>query len=219
MIVIPRITHFRLRLFLLLIAGLCLPLTLRGQEESRSSTSSIVGRVFWRVANRSSTGEVVAVYQVPQGDAYHVTLVAEGDTLRTRLNSSGRFDISDIDPGRVDITIAWSGTNTLIKRDTTRVYLTGHFEIVPGENIVIIPWSPAPVYEPPFPLVTLDGDTWNYDQSDSTPVDDFAAEMLKQLPGVTLNKGKRTISIPGEGIYRSESDGIYVFALKPIAET
>ena len=212
------ITHLRLRLSLLLVAGLCLPLALYGQEEPHSSTSSIVGRVFWRIANRSSTGDVVEVYQVPQGDAFHVTLVAGGDTLRTRLNRSGRFDISEIDSGHVDITIAWSGTNTLTKRDTTRVYLTGSFEIVPGENIVIIPWSPAPVYEPPFPLVTLDGDTWNYDQSDSIPFEDFTAEMLKKLPGVTINKRNRTISIPGEGIYRSESDGIYVFALKPSSQ-
>ena len=209
------ITHLRLRLSLLLVAGLCLPLALYGQEEPRSSTSSIVGRVFLRIANRSSTGEVVEVYQVPQGDAYHVTLVADGDTLRARLNSSGRFDISEIDPGHVDITIAWSGTNTRTKRDATKIYLTGSFEIVPGENIVIIPLSPAPVYEPPFPLVTMDGDTWNYDYSDSIAIGDFAAEMLKQLPGVTINKRNRTISIPGEGIYRSESDGIYVFALKP----
>ncbi len=212
------ITHLRLRLSLLLVAGLCLPLALYGQEEPRSSTSSIVGRVFWRIANRSSTGQVVEVYQIPQGEAYHVTLVAGGDTLRARLNSSGRFDISEIDSGHVDITIAWSGTNTLTKRDTTRVYLTGSFEIVPGENIVIIPWSSAPAFEPPFPLVTMDGDTWNYDYSDSIAIGDFAAEMLKQLPGVTINKRNRTISIPGEGIYRSESDGIYVFALKPSSQ-
>ena len=66
--------------------------------------------------------------------------------------------------------------------------------------------------------MTLDGDTWNYDQSDSIPFEDFTAEMLKKLPGVTINKRNRTISIPGEGIYRSESDGIYVFALKPSSQ-
>ena len=77
-------------LFLLLIAGLCLPLSLWGQSQAADTLSSIVGKTFYRM--EIGMGGLDNVDMPVSG--IDVVLVAGKDTARTKTDNLGRFSFS-----------------------------------------------------------------------------------------------------------------------------
>ena len=82
--------------FLLLVAGLCLPLTLHGQDQPADTLSSIVGKTFYRM-EIGDAGQALGIETVDAPvSRIEVILVAAGDTLRTKTDDQGRFSFSGI---------------------------------------------------------------------------------------------------------------------------
>ena len=76
---------------LVLIAGLCLPVTLHGQTEE--PTSSIVGQTITQIVFDSHN--IGGTFEITSPNA-EVTLVADGDTLQTLERAEGSIGESAV---------------------------------------------------------------------------------------------------------------------------
>ena len=136
-------------LFLLLIAGLCLPLTLRGQSQATDTLSSIVGKTFFRM--EIGIGGLDNV-DVPVS-GIDVVLVAGKDTVRTKTDNLGRFSFSRIKTRQV----------TLSMVDDDYAPFSESFVLMPGESIVIVPRQRLDLYPDHGPVIRyprLDARIW-----------------------------------------------------------
>lgn len=195
-----------------LIAALCLPLTLQGQDNA-TKPSSIVGQVFMRSKNvlGPPNAENIVFVDLPRTEA-EVVLIADGDTLRTETDSFGEFSFSDIVSKQVTLSV-------ISKLGVKTVLFNGALNLKPGENIVMV----TSTNDPKTPIVSIEGDKWIYRVVESFrrvagPKENFAVEMLTKMPGVKYNKRRGLIDIPKEAIYRSYVNGAYIFALDPAAQ-
>ena len=195
------------RLFLLLVLGFSLPVGLRGQVAD--STSSIVGQVFWRLAGSMLPREKVDV----------LLITDDGETRHAITDNTGKFTFSDITSKQVRLLIPeeWDIHGTAPNYAEVS---TDTFELMPGENIVmapvrnIYPSSTISRYEDRSPLVIVKKSIWTF-YIPGDVLSDFAIELLKQLPGVVYSKGRGTIAIPEETVHCTESNGVYIFGVKP----
>ena len=207
-------------LFLILFIGLALPVTLHGQTEGPAS--SIVGEAFVAFEARSALDKdiILGRFNIGVLEA-DVTLTANGDTLRTKTESNGRFSFSGILHQAVTLLIEQEGS----------VLFSGSFELMPGENIVLVSVQRTPSSEDSMlqvssePLVTMSGDTWVYHYSMFADTyvgpriqdKDYLISRLMGLPGVEYNKRRGTLTISGPAIHKSFVNGAYVFGLTPEA--
>ncbi len=208
---------------LALIAGLCLPVTLHGQTER--PTSSIVGQGIAQYIfdNKSIAG----TFEIPPSKVEAI-LIADGDTLQTQGSSASIFTYSGIRAGRVTLSVVFPDHP---------YSFSGSFELMPGENIVLVsvPGVPQPeglsfqAYEEP--LIEMDGDTWTYyyptffnnDAADPRLGDRqqdknvIIVNRLKDLPGIEYNKRRGTLTISGPAVHKTFVNGAYIFGLNPEA--
>ena len=207
MTMILRLFPYNTKLLFILFAGLCLPVTLRGQDVA-AQTFSIVGQAFIPVEVRSGWDHDIVLGTSYLGEGFDAILVADGDTLRTksdRAKGYGRFSFSGIVAKQVTLCIKPD------KRSQNQPF-TVSFELMPGENILLIPLQGPDYPENSMlqvskePIVTTDRDSWVYHY----PTDlgglrekGFVMTNLKDVPGVeyVYNKrnGERTISAPPKG--------------------
>lgn len=209
---------------LVLIAGLCLPVTLHGQTEKPSS-SIVVQTITQIVFDNHNIG---GTFEITSPNA-EVTLVADGDTLQTLERAEGSiFTYSGISAKTVTLSV--------VIPDHPYSF-SGSFEVMPGENIVLvsIPGTPRPegflMQASEEPLMKIDGDTWTYYYPTllSNPGGDsrlgerqqnekvFIVNRLKELPGVEFNKRRNTLTISGPAVHKTFVNGAYIFALNPEA--
>ena len=211
---------------LLLTTALSLPLSLRGQDGVQEPFSaSIIGDAFVRLEYRDPTRFNIMTYYNQSG-ILDVTLITDKDTLRTKTTISGRFSIMGITASRVTLFItpqtSWADP------------FSGTFELMPGENIVVVPMertpfpggSPMQVFD--GPIMTAEGDTWIYHYPYVVMTDGYAGGVpnyeeyeaisrLKGIPGVKLDARKHELYISGEAVHRTFVNGAYVFGLNPDA--
>lgn len=213
-----------IRLILLLGAILCLSTTLHAQEQDAGAPSSLIGEAFITYDIVSVGSELMGTITMPKSN-YDVILVADGDTLRTKVGSDGRFSFPEISARLVALMIAPpEGVN-----DSP---FLGAFELMPGENLVIVPWQwPAQPENSMLQLtkeaiVTLEGDTWIYHYPrivvsgfGGTPPSDksYLVSKLMEMPGVNYDSRKHLLSISGDAIHRTHSGGAYIFGMNPAA--
>lgn len=217
------LSHFNYWPIMALIAGLCLPVTLHGQTEE--PTSSIVGQAIIQYIfdNKSIAG----TFEIPPSKVEAI-LVADGDTLQTQGSGGGIFTYSGISARNVTLSV------TIPDHPYS---FSGSFELMPGENIVLvsIPGTPRPEGSPmqasEEPLMEIYGDTWTYYYPTllSNPGGDsrlgerqqnetvFIVNRLKELPGVEYNKRRGTLTISGPAVHKTFVNGAYIFGLNPEA--
>ena len=196
-------------LFLLLIAGLCLPQVLRGQSQAADTLSSIVGKTFYRM--EIGMGGLDNV-DVPVS-GIDVVLVAGKDTARTKTDNLGRFSFSRIKTRQV----------TLSMVDDDYAPFSESFVLMPGENVVIVPRQretetlDAASVTAEVPVMTMKGDTLVYHANALTLNEgDYAIDLLKQMPGVEVDRTTGIIRISGKEVARSYVNGALVFGLNPL---
>lgn len=196
-------------LFLLLIAGLCLPQVLRGQSQAADTLSSIVGKTFYRM--EIGMGGLDNV-DVPVS-GIDVVLVAGKDTARTKTDNLGRFSFSRIKTRQV----------TLSMVDDDYAPFSESFVLMPGENVVIVPRQretetlDAASVTAEVPVMTMKGDTLVYHANALTVNEgDYAIDLLKQMPGVEVDRTTGIIRISGKEVARSYVNGALVFGLNPM---
>jgi len=208
------------RLALFLVTMVCFPITLMGQDDA----ASIVGQAFIHVEVRSGWDHDIILATSYLGEGFDAILVADGDTLRTksdRAEGYGRFSFSGIVAKQVTLCIKPD------KRSSVQPF-TASFELMPGENILLIPLQGPDYPEESMlqmskkPIVTTDWDSWVYHY----PTDlgglgekGFVMTNLKDVPGVeyVYNKrnGERTISAPQKVVRMTEVNGAYIFGQTP----
>ena len=208
---------------LALIAGLCLPVTLHGQTER--PTSSIVGQGIAQYIFDNKN--IAGTFEIPPSKVEAI-LIADGDTLQTQGSGGGIFTYSGISARNVTLSV------TIPDHPYS---FSGSFELMPGENIVLVsvPGVPQPeglsfqAYEEP--LIKMDGDTWTYyyptflsiPGADSRLLEKqqnetvFLVNRLKDLPGVEYNKRRGTLTISGPAVHKTFVNGAYIFGLNPEA--
>ena len=195
------------RILLLVLASICFPLILPGQQRNTDGLYSIIGQTFYRFGPASHAHQGAEVF-----------LTADADTLHTITDIDGKFTFSVSDSKQVTLYIPvfknQYGEDALAS-------VSGTFELMPGENLVLIPlkrlnMGPVSInFTPDNPIVTMEGDTWVYHLDDDF-YHDFGIQRLKQLPGVTYNARRKLIYISGEALQRTFVNGsFYVFGLKP----
>ena len=199
--------------FLLLVAGLFLPLILQGQNQPADTLSSIVGKTFYRM-EIGNAGQTLGIenLDVPVS-RIDVFLVAAGDTLRTKTDDQGRFSFSGI--------AAKSVTLSMVNDDYAP--FSESFVLMPGDNVVIVPRQrkietlDAATVTAEAPVMTMRGDTLVYHAA-ALRVDegDYAIDLLRQMPGVEVNRTTGEIRISGKNVARSYVNGALVFGLSPI---
>jgi len=204
-----------LLLILLLIAGLFLPLSLLGQEKPADTLSSIHGQVFKYGSPPPPFPPSTACFSVPG----MVTMIANGDTLRVEAGTYGIFSVPEIASGQVSI-IEVNVRNSMGQYSGRTIPILLSFELMPGENIMLIPVEDFFETMPSanYSIVTMEGDDWIFHYPSMKGIGLYAADKLKDFPGTKYNKRNETITIPKDGIYRAYVDGAYIFALKPAAE-
>lgn len=198
--------------FLLLITGFFLPLSLLGQEKPADTLSSIHGQVFKYASPPPPFPPSTTCFNVHG----MVTMVSSGDTLRVEAGTYGIFSVPEIASGQVSI-IEVSLRNSMGEFNGRTIPILLSFELMPGENIMLIPVEDFFETMPSanHTIVSLDGDDWIFHYPSMKGIGLYAADKLKDFPGTTYNKRKETITIPKDGIYRAYVDGAYIFALDP----
>lgn len=200
-------------LFLSLVTGFFLPQTLLGQNQVADTLSSIAGKTFYRW-DIGSVGESVGIetIDVPVSRV-EVVLVAAGDTLRTRTDDLGKFTFSGIAPKRV----------TLSMTSDDYVPFSETFELMPGENVVLVPRRKkeeilnAAKVTAEAPVMTMRGDTLVYHAAALRVNEgDYAIDLLKQMPGVEIDATTGEIRISGKQVHRSYVNGALIFGLNPM---
>ena len=214
----------KIGVFLFLVSGLFQSLMNTGQEAAAQSLSSISGHVFIRKVSTYNVFPSIQSFEItveiPVSGA-DVILIAGQDTLRTKTSSTGEFSFSGIAPSRVTLYLESRNAD---HEDFCYPFL-GSFELMPGENIVIIPREQTttalvmtlPLLSPSqAPVVTADGDTWIYHLPDqSVRKVDLVVEKLRGLPGVQYKSRKLQLLISGNAVRRTYVNGAYIFGLDP----
>jgi len=193
-------------LFSLLITGFIPSHTLRGQESD--TTFSIIAQLISRI---NAMGYVVD--NVPSWA--DITLVADGDTLRTDVNGNlGGFEFFGIKSK--DVTLSIVDYNAELGYDIYTPY-TGTFELKPGANVILIPMVQTrytSTKPSSTPIMTLKGDKWVYHKPDmSARRTDFVVDMMIGLPGVEYNATKGELTISGDVVHCAEVNGAFHFWL------
>ena len=199
--------------FLLLVAGLCLPMTLHGQNQPADTLSSIVGKTFYRM-EIGDAGQALGIETLDAPvSRIEVILVAAGDTLKTKTDDQGRFSFSGIAAKNV--------TLSMVNDDYAP--FSESFVLMPGENVVIVPRQrkietlDAASVTAEAPVMTMRGDTLVYHAA-ALRVDegDYAIDLLRQMPGVEVNRTTGEIRISGKNVARSYVNGALIFGLTPM---
>ena len=197
---------------LLFTIGLFLPLALRGQEVAQT-LSSIVGQTYFRMDMRQTAQlNGVEYIDIPLSGV-EVILVEAGDTIRTKTDNLGKFTFTGISSRQVTLSIGGDGYAPFSES----------FALMPGENVVIVPRQrkietlDAASVTAEVPVMTMRGDTLVYHAS-ALRVDegDYAIDLLKQMPGVEVNRMTGEIKISGKNVARSYVNGALVFGLTPM---
>ena len=118
----------------LLIIGLFLPLTLWGQEKPADTLSSIHGQVFKYASPPPPFPPSTVCLNIPGW----VTMIANGDTLQVETGSGGTFSVPEIASRKVSI-IEVSLKNSMGQPNGRTIPILLSFELMPGENILLIP--------------------------------------------------------------------------------
>ena len=201
-------------LSLLLITVLFLPLSLLGQEKPADTLSSIHGQVFKYGSPPPPFPPSTTCLSVHG----MVTMVSNGDTLRVEAGTYGIFSVPEIASGQVSIIeVLVKVKNRMGEFDGPTIPIRVSFELMPGNNIILIPVEDFFETMPSanYSIVTMEGDDWIFHYPSMKGIGLYAADKLKDFPGTTYNKRKETITIPKDGIYRAYVDGAYIFALNP----
>ena len=196
---------------LLFVAGLCLPVALHGQ--AADSLSSIVGQTYQRMEIPvPGQADRTQVYDLPLS-GIEVVLVAGRDTLRTTTDGRGKFTFSGLAVRQV----------TLSMVNDAYAPFSESFTLMPGENLVIVPRErktetlDAASVAAERPLMTMRGDTLVYHASALTINEgDYAIDLLRQMPGVEVNRTTGEITISGKSVARSYVNGALIFGLTPM---
>lgn len=198
--------------FLLLITGFFLPLSLLGQEMPEDTLSSIHGQVFKYASPAPPFPPSTVCLNIPGW----VTMIANGDTLQVETGSGGTFSVPEIASRKVSI-IEVSLKNSMGQPNGRTIPILLSFELMPGENILLIPVEDFFETMPSanYSIVTMEGDDWIFHYPSMIGIGHYAADKLKDFPGTKYNKRNETITIPKDGIYRAYVDGAYIFALDP----
>lgn len=201
-----------LLLILLLITGLFLPLSLLGQEKPANILSFIHGQVFKYASPPPPLPPSTVSLMVPG----MVTMIANGDTLQVETDNYGIFSVPEIASRKVSI-IDVSLRNSMGQPNGRTIPILLSFELMPGENILLIPVEDFFETMPSanYSVVTMEGDDWIFHYPSMIGIGHYAADKLKDFPGTKYNKRNETITIPKDGIYRANVDGAYIFALDP----
>jgi len=212
-----------------LLPLVCLGIGLQAQTVYAQSdnTSSIVGQAIQRFLFVNLDKSITATFEISVTDAETI-LVADGDTLRTQGGSGGIFTYSGISAGNVTLSVVIPNYP---------YSFSGSFELMPGENIVLVSVQTLPQPEgflmqaSEEPMFEMDGDTWTYyyptaydmsTYSSKRPDDNLLlVNRLKDLPGVEFNKRRNTLTISGPAVHKTFVNGdhlcAYVFGLNPEA--
>ena len=206
------LTHDVLRLSLILIVGLFLPVTLRGQQEP---LYSVAGQCFFRWTTPPGFPEPTTFDWQYRAD---VTLEAGGEIIETKTDDRGRFAFPEISSRLVRLVISEEGRDSVV--------YDGTIELMPGENIVLFQiWYNN---NPNVSAITVEGDKWVFRIVPAPPTlpilyTEWTVEKLKSLPGAEYNRRKETITFSGNTLRRTKVDGVigkgsvYVFGLNPEA--
>ena len=201
-----------INLCLVISIGILLPLILRGQAVD--SPSSIIGQVF-RYSSSPSGIAPGTMMLTPSNCA--INAVIDGDTLRVEMDVYGIFTIPEIASKQVSLSLLRTIRNIDDQYEVT--IPLGTFELMPGENVLLIPFDDMFQNLPSdnYSIMTLDGDNWVFHYPSMKGFGKYVADKLNDFPGTRYNKRKETITIPKNGIYRAYVDGSYIFALDPSA--
>ncbi|MBR5175393.1 MAG: hypothetical protein IKW89_05625 [Bacteroidales bacterium] len=214
----------KFRLSLLLGTFLCLPLILHGQDRSADTTSSIVGEAFtiFDIKSAANSGIVMGSTYFPKAGC-DVILVADGETLRTKIGNDGRFAFSGITAGLVTLSI-------VPPKEAKDAPFVGTFELMPGENNMVIPWQRPAMPEGSMlqlseePIITMEENTWVYHfprisgsgYAGPEPKDESnLVSKLIGLSGVEYDKNNHLLSISEDAVHRIHINGAFVFGLNP----
>ena len=184
-------------------------------EQDSEGPYSIVGQVFKYGQTPPNFPPATMMLSLGNSDAW-VTLVSDRDTLRTKVEiPQSLFSISGIKAKRVSLIVTWDDLST--GTSTIKTLFAGTFELMPGENIVLIPVEDfyLTMASANYSIVTLDGDDWIFHYPSMKGIAVYVADKLKEFPGAKYSKRKETITIPSDGIFREYVNGAYLFALKP----
>ena len=199
--------------FLLLVASLCLPMTLYGQDQPVDTLSSIVGKTFYRM-EIGDAGQALGIETLDAPvSRIEVILIAAGDTLTTKTDDQGRFSFSGIAAKNV--------TLSMVNDDYAP--FSESFVLMPGENVVIVPRQrkietlDAASVTAEAPVMTMRGDTLIYHAAALRVEEgDYAIDLLRQMPGVEVNQTTGEIKISGKNVARSYVNGALIFGLTPM---
>lgn len=178
-------------------------------SEAQEAGSSIAGRMIEMQEMRHLDSVIHLDFPIVDKE---IMLVIKGDTLKTKTNSTGSFSFKELSPGPVRLMTSYLDYEPFSES----------IDLVPGENVVIIPFSNkirqlnAAVVTDEIPAVIQHGDTLIYNAvAVALQSDDFAIDMLSRFPGVELKNGQ--IVIVGKAVRRSYVNGALVFGLDPMA--
>ena len=174
---------------------------------AQDSMSSIAGEVIVR----QRIIEQSLQYDFPVQGA-EVELVCRQDTLKTVTDLRGGFSFSSLVSGVIHMSIKKDGYATFSES----------FEIVPGENVILVDLSPSggdiepAVASSRPPVMMMKGDTLVYNAAAiDTREGDYAIDILKQFPGVEVQG--RSIRIVGQSVRRTYVNGALIFGRDPMS--
>lgn len=191
----------------------------QGFPANAQETSSIAGRAIWRweigLGTRGGAGQVTTMDMPVQVRA---TLTTATDTLRTESTAAGSFRFRGLRPGPVHLLLESKGYQPFSE----------HFELVPGENVVLVEMKKEEDVPPPSEeldpasveaegrIATMKGDTLVYNATMlALQEGDYAIDLLKQMPGVEVKD--RQILVTGKAVRRTYVNGALIFGLDPMA--
>ena len=205
-----RLRHLTFQIILVsLFASCCL-------ASAQERPAEIAGRAIWRQELKDSDGKVLMSFDMPVAPV-HATLIMADDTLHTTGDSAGSFKFFNLRSGPVHLMLEAEGHESFSEG----------FELVPGENIVLVEMKQvkpekdpevldAAVVEAEVPLMTMKGDTLVYNAAAmAIQQGDYAIDLLRQMPGVEVRN--RQIIVSGKQVRRTYVNGALIFGLDPMA--
>lgn len=184
-------------------------------EQDSEGPYSIVGQVFKYGQTPPNFPPATMMLSLGNSDAW-VTLVSDRDTLKTKVEiPNSLFSITGIKAKRASLIVTWDDCST--GTSTIKTLYAGTFELMPGENVVLITvedfYTTMPTAN--YSVVTLEGDDWIFHYPSTKGIGVYVADKLKEFPGAKYSKRKESITIPSDGICREYVNGAYLFALMP----
>lgn len=177
------------------------------QGQSKQQDTEITGRVVLLSqmsirSGRNSARDIAyeqAIIDSPAIGA-KIELVSQGETYSATTDLKGSFMIKDLRPDLVRIRISLPPLKPI----------SGSFELLPGDNIVLASISVSPNNPPE--IITQQGDTLTYRASYVSDLKGIEAmERLARFPGVEIENG--TIIITGRGVHRTYLDGALILGI------